>query len=49
MNLNDANRISYDAPIEENEDDTTFLLAIQNERKRKEITAILESAGLLRA
>ena len=47
MNLTN-NGISYDAPIEENEDDTTFLLAIQSERKRKEIIAVLKSAGLLR-
>ena len=47
MNSTDANRIFHDAPFEEAEDDTQFLLAIRDDYNRKEVIAILKSAGLL--
>lgn len=47
MNLTDANRTFRDAPFEEADEEALFLNAIKTDHNRKEIIAILKSAGLL--
>ena len=49
MNQIEIKRTSCDAPvIDKNLEYVDFLIAIQNEKKRSEIIAVLKFAGLLR-